>query len=170
MNRFILSAFAALLLLANLQPAISASAPGEATTFNRPAPEDDVAIRHLLDTYTKSVMAGDRARFESQLLDLSIPFYGVTQGRKPVERSGLAIVQDYAGFRGAIFDSGKKFRQTFSNIKIEQVGNLAQVSLDYQTAPQDQAYAFTRWKVLQLIKLDGQWKIASEFYTGYPIR
>ena len=78
-------------------------------------------------------------------------------------------MQDYAGFRKAIFDSGRKYQQRFSNIRIEQLGNLAQVSLDYQTALQGEAYEGRGWKVLHLLKLDGQWKIASEFYTGYPL-
>lgn len=80
----------------------------------------------------------------------------------------LKSIQDYRGFRTAIFDSGKKFQQRFTNVKIEQVGNLAQVSLDYETATQGEQYAGKGWKVIQLIKFKGQWKIASEFFTGYP--
>jgi len=168
MTRFLASALAGVLLVASDVQAASATPAGE-PILNRPTAADDAAIRHLLDTYTNSVSTGDRAAFESQLLDLAIPFSAVKQGAHAIDKSGLAAVQDYAGFRKAIFDSGRKYQQRFSNIRIEQLGNLAQVSLDYQTALQGEAYEGRGWKVLHLLKLDGQWKIASEFYTGYPL-
>jgi hypothetical protein len=169
MTRFLASALAGVLLVASDVQAGAATAAGDTPTFNRPTAADDAAIRHLLDTYTNSVSTGDRATFESQLLDLAIPFSAVKQGAHAMDKTGLAAVQDYAGFRKAIFDSGRKYQQRFSNIRIEQLGNLAQVSLDYQTALQGETYEGRGWKVLHLLKLDGQWKIASEFYTGYPL-
>lgn len=140
---------------------------GAAQAGNPPAPEEDKKIRALLENYTQSVTQGDRARFESQLLDTDIPFSGVSSGEGGLNGASLKTIQDYRGFRRAIFDGGEKFRQRFSNIHIEQLGNMAQVSLDYETARQDAAYEGKGWKVLQLIKVDGQWKIASEFFTGY---
>lgn len=71
------------------------------------------------------VFAGDRATFESQLLDLAIPFSAVKQGAHAMDKTGLAVVQDYAEFRKAIFDSARKYQQRFSNMRIEQLGNLA---------------------------------------------
>jgi hypothetical protein len=139
---------------------------GQAGAVNLPNETEAAKINQLLTNYTRSVSDGNRALFESQLLDLNIPFSGV-----PLKASGAATlktVQDYAGFRKAIFESGKKFKQRFSNVRIEQVGNLAQVSLDYETAYDGEAYDGKGWKVIQLIKSDGAWKIASEFFTGYP--
>lgn len=133
---------------------------------NTPDPADDAAIRQLLENYTHSVSTGDRVLFESQLLDTKIPFSYVGTTARSARRSTLADFQDYAHFRATIFDSGKRYRQRFSQVRIEQVGDLAQVSLDYQTALQDAPYKSTGWKVLQLIKVDGRWKIASEFFTG----
>jgi len=141
-------------------------AAGAAQAGNAPDAADARGIKALLTAYTQSVSQGDRARFESQLLDTHIPFYGVGGGR--LKDVGLATIQDYAGFRQAIFDGGVQFKQRFSNVSIEQVGNLAQVTLDYETAKQDEAYEGKGWKVMQLIKVGGQWKIASEFFTGYP--
>ncbi len=137
--------------------------------FNAPTAQDSIEIHALLANYTDSVSMGDRARFESQLLDLQIPFAAVPvkAGAKAVD---LKSIQDYAGFRRAIFDGGQQFQQRFSNVKIEQLGNLAQVSLDYETALRGAAYEGKGWKVLELIKVNGQWKIASEFFTGYPAR
>jgi hypothetical protein len=155
---------AALLSLASF--AACAAAP---PVLNAPTAQDSVEINALLANYTDSVSTGDRARFESQLLDVNIPFAAVPlkAGAKAVD---LQSIQDYAGFRRAIFDGGQRFRQRFSNVKIEQLGNLAQVSLDYETALQGTAYAGKGWKVIELIKVNGQWKIASEFFTGYPAR
>lgn len=139
----------------------------DAATHNKPKAQDEAAIRKLLANYTASLSTGNREAFELQLLDLNIPFAYVQSGDKTVSNPGLAAFQDYASFRKVIFGSGKRYQQRFSNISIEQVGNLAQVSLDYQTALQGDKYEGSGWKVMQLIKLNGQWKIASEFFTGY---
>ncbi|WP_266181412.1 hypothetical protein [Dyella humicola] len=117
--------------------------------------------------YTASLSTGNREAFELQLLDLNIPFSYVKGGAGAMDHPGLAIFQDYAGFRKVIFVSSKRYQQRFSNIRVEQVGNLAEVSLDYQTALQGDQYEGSGWKVMQLIKLNGQWKIASEFFIGY---
>lgn len=128
--------------------------------------KDNIAINKLLSNYTESVSSGNRTLFESQLLDVNIPFAAV--GPKMAAASGLQSIQDYRGFRAAIFDSGTKYQQRFSNVHIEQLGNVAQVSLDYETAEQGKPYDGKGWKVMQLIKFNGQWKIVSEFFTGYP--
>jgi len=138
-----------------------------ATTRNEPKAQDEAAIRELLANYTASLSTGNRGAFESQLLDLNIPFSHVKGGAGVVNNPGLAMFQDYADFKKIIFGGGKRYQQRFSNIRIEQVGNLAQVSLDYQTALVGDPYEGSGWKVMQLIKLNGQWKIASEFFTGY---
>ncbi len=155
-----------LLCIANVRGATPTQAAAAATR-NAPKAQDEVAIRKLLSNYTTSLSTGNRKAFELQLLDLDIPFSHVNGGAGAVHNPSLAIFQDYAGFRKIIFDGGKRYQQRFSNIKIEQVGNLAQISLDYQTALLGDQYKGSGWKVMQLIKLNGQWKIASEFFTGY---
>ncbi len=134
--------------------------------WNLPSEEERERINALLAAYTSSVSDGDAKRFESLLLDLKIPFAGVRDDI--AAGSGLSQIQDYAGFRKSIFESGKKFKQRFSHIKIEQVGSLAQVSLDYETALKEEDYAGKGWKVIHLLKVDGHWKITSEFFTRYP--
>jgi len=135
-------------------------------SWNSPSAAEQKAINALLETYTSSVSDGDAQRFESQLLDLKIPFAGVWNDLPA--SANLAAIQDYAGFRKSIFESGKKFKQRFSNIKIEQVGSVAQVSLDYETALKEASYDGKGWKVIHLLKVEGRWKIASEFFTRYP--
>lgn len=158
----------ALAILAGCGIASAGQPQPPATALNTPAQEELTHISALLDNYVTSVSTGNRALFESQLLDLAIPFSGIGISAPGVQGSGLTSVQNYAGFRKAIFDSGDAFQQRFSRIHIEQVGNLAQVSLDYETALRGTAYAGKGWKVMQLIKVRGDWKIAGEFFTAYP--
>ena len=130
---------------------------------------DTLSINELLDTYTRSVSTGNRAQFEQLLLDEKIPFFGLPGHLPHSFVPGLASVQNYAGFRKAIFESGVHYAQTFSNVKIEQDGDLAQVSLDFETRRVASGGGGRGWKTLQLLKVDGRWKIASEFYTGYAL-
>jgi hypothetical protein len=130
---------------------------------------DRAAIQEVLDNYTHSVNTGDRALFESQLLEPSIPFFGLRGTLKPSFAPNLGSVQQYAGFRAAIFESGKKYKQRFSNVKIESDGDLAQVSLDFETIDVESGSGGQGWKVIQLLRVAGHWKIASEFYTAYPL-
>ena len=157
---FLLAIFSGMATGANLSDLSGAS-------VNFPTQQDSLKIRKLLSNYTQSVSSGDRKLFESQLLDFNIPFAAVGVEMDKSENIGLKSVQDYRGFRKAIFDSGNHFKQRFSNIKIEQVGNLAQVSLDYETSLRGHDYAGKGWKVIQLIKFNDQWKIVSEFFTEY---
>jgi hypothetical protein len=149
-------------------PSSRTSAFMTSDSWNSPAADEQQRIHAVLETYTRSVSDGDAQRFESQLLDLKIPFAGVRG--ELASSADLGTVQDYAGFRKAIFESGKQFKQRFSNIKIEQVGDLAQVSLDYETALKEADYDGKGWKVIHLLKVAGRWKIASEFYTPYRSR
>src|SRR5471032_1503046 len=139
-----------------------------ASADNVPTSDDRIKINQLLLNYTSSLSAGDRALFESQLLDVNIPFSAIAAQAHGSKNVDLKSIQDYQGFRKTIFDSGDKFQQRFSNVKIEQLGNLAQVSLDYETTLQGTDYDGKGWKVILLIKVNGDWKIASEFFTSYP--
>jgi hypothetical protein len=159
-------ALASLMALGHAQA--SPAVQGDRGAASTPRAADERAIRHVLDVYVRSVSTGDERTFESQLLDLKIPFSYVGEGASTGGKGDLATFQDYEGFRRTIFRSHEAYRQRFSRIRIEQVGNLAQVRLDYQTALQGQPYRGVGWKVLQLLRIDGRWKIASEFFTGYP--
>lgn len=127
------------------------------------------AIHALLATYTRSVSQSDRPAFEALLLDPSIPFHGLSDGRfTPRAGAGLGAVQNYAGFRKSVFDSGRQLRQRFYDVTIAHEGDLAQVSLRFETLVVDGGGG-RGWKTLDLLRVGGQWKIASEFYTVYPI-
>ena len=153
--------------------ALSLPAPARAQTRidfgkNAPLPADDQAIRQLLTAYTTAVSDGDEAAFKTLLLDERIPFTGVgsrisSTADRPYDD------RNFAGFDDEIFKSGVRYTQSFYNIHILQDGLLAQVSLDFVTREASSANGGWGWKILQLVKVDGAWKIASEFYTGHAL-
>ena len=123
---------------------------------------DRVAIQALLDNYTKAVSTKNQALFETLLLNMSIPFSGAEQA---VEAKGaVGGTANYADFRKGVFE-GPPLTQRFQDVDIRQDGPLAQVSLVFvNTSAGGSSWG---WKMLQLLKVGGAWKIASEFYTGH---
>ena len=130
---------------------------------------DHRAINALLKSYTESVEQGDRERFESLLLHLDIAFSGLRTLSAYEDNAEAVDVRNYPAFRAAIFESGIAFRQQFFNQKIEQDGNLAQVSLDFITTDTSAGKRTGGWKVLQLLKIRGAWKIVSELYNAQSL-
>lgn len=131
--------------------------------------QDTQAIEHLLATYTSSVGAGDEAAFSAILLNDQVPFMSTDNLSSRHKNAQHPDTRDYRGFRQAIFESGKHYEQHFYNVHIEQDGPLAQASLDFVTIDKDSHQGGYGWKTLQLLKVQGQWKIASEFYTAYAL-
>jgi len=132
-------------------------------------PAEKKAIEHVLSIYTTSVSNGDEAAFSSILLNDQVPFSST--GELHLDKAEPAHLQTsrYARFKQGVFESGKKYRQQFYHVRIEQDGALAQVSLDFITRDARSHDGGYGWKSLTLLKLNGQWKIASEFYTVYPL-
>ncbi|SFD21432.1 Putative lumazine-binding [Collimonas sp. OK412] len=147
-------------------PAMAEELPSlNGKTGHMPNEDSRKQIQEVLDNYAKSVTTGDRALFESQLLDEKIPFFGLGEKISPSFKPISQSLQGYAGFRKAVFESGKKYSQKISNIRIEQDGDLAQVSLDFETTLVESGESAQGWKILQLLKVQGRWKIVSELYT-----
>ena len=130
--------------------------------------DDTQAIQKLLTIYTTSVTNGDQAAFEALLLNDQVPFSSTRDLVGP-KAEAQPDTRRYASFRQAIFLSGTQYTQQFYNVHIEQDGVLAQVSLDFVTKDAKTGQGGYGFKTLQLIKVLGQWKIASEFYTGHPL-
>jgi hypothetical protein len=123
---------------------------------------DRQAIQTLLDAYTKAVSTKDQALFETLLLNKDIPFSDVDSAVKAqgAERG----TSHYESFRRGVFE-GPPFTQKFQDVHVAQDGPLAEVSLVFVDSwAQGTSWG---WKTLQLLKVAGQWKIASEFYTGH---
>lgn len=127
------------------------------------AMDDDASIRALLDAYTGAVTRKDPAAFEALLLDERIPFSYVDAGKGLKKDADL---RGYPGFRQAVFGGTERFSQTFDHVRIERDGALAAVTLHFQTRSVPGPSVFEGFKTLQLVKVDGRWKIASEFFTG----
>ena len=124
--------------------------------------EDKAAIAKLLHTYTEAVSSKNQNLFESLLLNKDIPFSEASSAIK----AGVVShgTQNYEGFRESVFE-GPPFTQRFQDVHIDQDGPLAAVSLVFiNESPGGSSWG---WKALQLLKIKGQWKIASEFFTGH---
>jgi hypothetical protein len=130
--------------------------------------DDLAAIQTLLTTYTTSVTNHDEAAFEALLLNEQVPFSSVS-GAIGAGAAAPPDTQRYADFRKAIFAPGARYSQQFYNVHIEQDGGLAQVALDFVTKDEASGRAGYGWKTIQLLKVQGRWKIASEFYTGRSV-
>ena len=150
------------LLLSSIPMPIAAAHAMPIPTHFDSVGEDRHAIESVLDTYAKAVSTKNEALFETLLLNRSIPFAGVG----PAGPSGSApeAIERYEGFRASVFGGGP-FSQRFQNVHIDQDGPVASVSLVFvNTSPQGSSWG---WKTMQLLKTSGQWKIASELYTGH---
>jgi ketosteroid isomerase-like protein len=124
--------------------------------------QDRREIEALLSTYTTAVSTKDQALFEGLLLDKDIPFSGV--GASDRSDGRRVVTTNYDDFRKGVFQ-GPPFTQRFQDVHIDQDGRLAAVSLVFvNTAADGTSWG---WKTLQLLKVGGRWKIASEFYTGH---
>jgi hypothetical protein len=123
--------------------------------------QDRKAIETLLDSYTRAVSAKDQALFESLLLNKEIPFSEASSAIKAGADHGT---QHYDSFKKAVF-GGPAFTQRFQDVHIAQDGPLAEVSVVFvNTSARGLSWG---WKTLLLLKVNEQWKIASEFYTGH---
>lgn len=124
---------------------------------------DKAAIEALLAAYTKAVSTKDQQLFETLLLSKAIPFSSVSDA---VGAPGDDPTRNYEAFRKGVFE-GPAFTQRFRDIHIQQDGALATVSLVFiNTSAKSSDWG---WKSMQLLRIDGHWKIASEFYTGHAL-
>ncbi|UAK25544.1 hypothetical protein [Sphingomonas nostoxanthinifaciens] len=99
--------------------------------------------------------------FETLLLNKNVPFAYVPDDSAAVARKGTA---DYEAFRKGVFE-GEAFTQSFRDVSIAQDGNVADVRLVFvNTSPGSTSWG---WKTMQLLKINGSWKIASEFFTSH---
>lgn len=124
--------------------------------------EERRAIETLLNTYTTAVSTKNQALFETLLLNRKISFSGVPTVNQALAADGAT--QNYERFRKGVFE-GAPFQQRFENVHIQQDGPLAQVSVVFVNS--DAQGSTWGWKTMQLLKITGHWKIASEFYTGH---
>ena len=130
---------------------------------------DREAIVKLLATYTASVTSGDEAAFAALLIDDQVPFSSTGEITGQGADAQAVTTRNYQRFRKSVFESGMHYTQHFYNVHIDQDGPLAQVSLDFVTQETKSGRGGYGWKTLQLLKVQGHWKIASEFYTAHAL-
>jgi hypothetical protein len=123
---------------------------------------DRAAIEAVLATYTKAVSNKDQRLFETLLLNKSIPFSYVPKDGHAIGEHGT---EQYEVFRKGVFE-GPPFTQRFEDVRIQQQGGVADVTLVFVDTTAKSVYR--GWKTIQLLRVDGVWKIASEFFTDYP--
>jgi len=151
-------------------PAIAVPPPPTAFAGRHAAsPDDAAAIGRLLDAYRAALKSGDQPAFAALLLDEHVPFLAVQAGALAKAKPDGVDDQRYADFRTAVFGSAQRYEQRFDNVRILQDGALAQVSLDFVTVAAGTDRGSYGWKTLELLKVGGQWRIASEFFTAYPL-
>lgn len=153
----------ALALLASVVPLAPALAGAIPANFESRG-EDRKAIEALLRTYTEAVSRKDEARFEALLLNKEISFSDAPSAARAngAERGA----EHYDSFRKGVFE-GPAFTQRFQDVHIAQDGPLANVTVVFvNSSPKGTSWG---WKTLQLLKVAGRWKIASEFYTGHSM-
>lgn len=159
-----------LVLLAAATAALAAGRAADAPAgfgSNEPTPADRKAIEALPRTYQTVVSTRNEATFTALLLNDQVPFAGTSELVGPHASRPLDTRRS-AAFREGVFGNGPRFTQTFSNIRILQDGILGQVSLDFVNRTGTGRGGWG-WKTIQLLKVDGQRKIASEFYTGHKL-
>ena len=160
--------FCSLLLVAITPVALAVPPPPAAFAgHHEPTAEDRAAIEHLLDAYRTAVKSGDQAGFAALLLNEHVPFLSVQDAR--LARARDVALQRYPDFRSAVFGSAQRYEQRFDNVRILQDGALAQVSLDFVTVGAGTEQGGYGWKTLELLKVAGGWRIASEFFTAYGL-
>ena len=128
--------------------------------------EDRAAIERVLTRYRVSVSTGDESLFLSTILDEQIPFFSAGNAASQDASLRSEGTRDLAGFRRAVFHSGKQYSQTFDHVRIQQDASVAQVWLHFVTRVRGADSGGEGWKTLALLKVGGNWKIASEFYTA----
>lgn len=130
---------------------------------------EKASIEKILSVYTTSLSKGDEAAFASIFLNERVPFSSTEELKLADADPAHLQTSRYAAFKRAVFESGRHFEQHFYNVRIEQDGALAQVSLDFVTTNAGIREGAYGWKSLTLLKVSGQWKIASELYTVYSL-
>ena len=157
----------ALLILAGTEaPALAETEAPTYLSKHETSAADEAAIRAALTSYTTAVSTGDQKAFEALLLNDQVPFSSTSSAVGPKADPQTVETRRYSEFRKAVFESGVRYSQQFYNVRIEQDGPLALASLDFVTRETETGRGGYGFKTIQFLKVQGQWRIASEFYTG----
>ena len=116
-------------------------------------PAEEALARKPLEAYMQGHATGDAAHIRAAFLPTA-RIDGLRDG-KPVSRTAEEFA---AGFSGKPADDEALRKRRIDRIELQGNAGMAQVTLDYPTV------TFTDYFVL--LKVDGEWKIASKVYDA----
>ena len=116
-------------------------------------PADEALARKPLESYMQGHATGDPAHIRAAFLPTA-RIDGLRDG-KPVSRTAEEFA---SGFSGKPADDEALRKRRIDRIELHGNAGMAQVTLDYPTI------TFTDYFVL--LKVDGEWKIASKVYDA----
>ena len=120
-----------------------------------PAPDEEALARVPLEAYMRGHATGDPAHIRAAFLPTA-RIDGVRDG-KPVSRT----LEEFAsGFKGQPADDEAQRSRRIDDIALQGNAGMARVTLDYPMV------TFTDYFVL--LKVGGEWKIASKVYDAAP--
>jgi ketosteroid isomerase-like protein len=171
-------------LHAALIAAVFAAATATAGAADQPAyigqhastPEDTQAINKVIDDFKAAIKTRDVQLLTSlmmneNLLWASPPPPQVMKAflQKHPEVKGFpeGAFQGFRGFRDFIASSKVPVEEKFYNVRITQDANLAWVMFDYEFVEGGRTtnYGVETWQMMK--DADGQWKIASVFWSTH---
>ena len=124
-----------------------------AATAKEPASAEEALARKPLESYMPGHATGDPAHIRAAFLPTA-RIDGLRDG-KPVSRTAEEFA---SGFSGKPADDEALRKRRIDRIELHGNAGMAQVTLDYPTV------TFTDYFVL--LKIDGEWKIASKVYDA----
>lgn len=158
----------------------TASAAGDPAYIGQHAstPEDTQAINKVIDDFKAAIKTRDVQLLTSlmvneNLLWTSPPPPQVLKEirQKHPETQGIpeGAFRGFRGFRDFVASSKVPVEEKFYNVRITQDANLAWVMFDYEfvEGARTSNYGVETWQMMK--DADGQWKIASVFWSSHLI-
>lgn len=124
------------------------------------------SLSDVIESYQTSVAQKNEQEFLNLFLSYSIPWVGVNPAKRMgnlPSNEGL-IYGAVPGFTNWLVNSGIKFEETMTDIKINTDGNVASVFYKYEFLLDNKTYS-TGYVSWSLIKTTDCWKIASKIYS-----
>ena len=153
--RAIVHAGLALLLLALASPA-------------RCAPDDQAAIRQLIDSFRSAIVERDKPRFLGLFLHENVTWQAVTEDaslarvrleQPDAAKTGFDAKNTPVAFADAFVKDPKGLDESFDNIRIDTDGDVASVAMDYVFLRDGRERNRGREHWL-LVRAENGWKIA----------
>jgi ketosteroid isomerase-like protein len=173
MSKTIVAALAAMFIAAaGAQAAAPPSYIGQRTA----TPEDTRAIEKVIDDFKAAIKTKNGQLLTSLMVDENLLWASPPPPQvmkdfeaKHPEIKGIpdGALRGFRGFRDFIVSSKAPVEEKFYNVRITQDANLAWVMFDYEFVEDNRTgnYGVETWQMMK--NADGQWKIASVFWSTH---